>query len=182
MLTGDLFNDDVGAVFAALEPSHPVQQVVGKCDNEWCYVAQLMEAPPLTEPIRFGDALDFLGAQVIRDSAGLRWGLDVDVRLWWTTHSALPVNYSFSLRLVDNSGALIAQSDGAINHYGQEIVETSALQPERIYIDHRSVKFPTDAPERVYELRLVVYDPATGERLLLPDGSDSVLIQMLGID
>lgn len=182
MLTGDWFNGDVRAAFNTLEPSHPVQQVVGDCNNNWCYLAQLMEAPPLTEPIRFGDALDFRGAQVNRGSIGLRWGPDVDVRLWWTINAALPVNYSFSLRLVDPSGELIAQSDGAINHYGQEVVETSTMQPGRIFIDYRSVQFPLGAAEGMYALRLVVYDPATGEPLILPDGSDSLLLQMLGID
>ena len=80
-------------------------------------IAQLMEAPPLTSAQRFGANMDF-------------WGVDVDsvtpteikTRLWWRVEQAPDKDYSISLRLLNADGALVAQSDGPINHYGAQIV------------------------------------------------------------
>ncbi len=70
-MTGDWFDPAVQAQFHALEPTHPVQQVIGQCpERGWCYLAQLMEAPPLTEPQRFGVNMDFWGADII-DQTGI---------------------------------------------------------------------------------------------------------------
>lgn len=176
-MTADWFNPAVQAQFAQLEPTHPVQQVIGQCpERGWCYLAQLMEAPPLTIPQRFGDNMDF-------------WGVDVDtvsreaiaVRLWWRVETPPALDYSISLRLVDGAGAIVAQNDGPINHYGVEIVQTSQLQPGKIYIDWRTLEIPADLPESLYILQLVVYQPWDGERLRLLDGEDSTDIETLTI-
>lgn len=184
LVTTDWFDDDVRAVFHELEPDYPVQQVIGRCDSDrwWCFIAQLMEAPPLKTPIRFGASLDFRGADITRDNVFLQRGLEVDTHLWWTADSLVGRDLSFSLQLLTQDGALIANTDGAVNHYASETVQTSAMQPGRIYIDYRSVRFPEDTPAGMYELRLVVYDPVSGERLLTSDGADGLRLAMLGLD
>ncbi|MCC6802193.1 MAG: glycosyltransferase family 39 protein [Anaerolineae bacterium] len=176
-MTGDWFNPAVRVQFAQLEPTHPVQQVIGQCpERGWCYLAQLMEAPPLANPQRFGTDMDF-------------WGVDVDevthdgitTRLWWRVETALPLDYSISLRLVDGAGTVVAQNDGPIHHYGAEVVQTSQLEPGKIYIDWRTLEIPARLPEASYTLQLVVYQSWDGARLLLPDGSDALTLETLTI-
>lgn len=175
-LTVDWFNPQVRATFSVLEPTHPVQTVLGQCDRAWCYLAQLMEAPPLATPERFGVAMDFWGADVdsVTDAA-------ITTRLWWRVEMAPDADYSISLRLVDAAGALAAQHDGPINHYGAEIVQTSQLQPGRIYIDWRTLNRPPDLPSGTYRLELVIYQSWDGARLTLPDGADALTLDTLTI-
>lgn len=178
-LTGDLFDERVKSDFAALEPSHPVQTVIGQCDRRWCYVAQLMEAPPLSEPVVFadsdtGDALAFYGADIDRVDAA-----QIDTRLWWRVEQPLARDYSFGLHLLDTSGNLVAQNDGPVQHYGAETVQTSTMQPGRIYIDFRSLTLPPDLPSGQYALTLVVYRPWDNLRLTLADGVDHLLLETI---
>lgn len=173
-LTNDWFNPEVREQFDALEPTHPVQRVIGQCDNAWCYLAQLMEAPPLTEAKRFGDNVDFWGADIDTVTE-----THIDTRLWWRVEQTPSLDYSVSLRLVNIAGEVITQSDSAIKHYGTEVVQTSQLEPGRIYIDWRSLQLPPELPSGVYTLQLVVYQSWDGIRLLLPDGSDSLTLDTL---
>ncbi len=177
-LTGDPFSPAVQTSFAALEASHPLQQVIGQCPEVgWCYLAQLMEAPPLTEPVRFGANIDF-------------WGIDVDsvtpaairTRLWWRVASAPALDYSISLRWVDANGAVVGQTDGPINHYGAEIVQTSQLQPGKIYIDWRSIEYDPSVPAGRYHLELVIYQSWDGQRLPLAGGADALTLWTLDVD
>jgi hypothetical protein len=175
-LTSDLFNDDVKADFARLEPTYPVQTVIGQCNWAWCYVAQLMEAPPLDEPQIFGDEIAFWGADVdsVTDD-------QINTRLWWRVEEAPLLDYSIGLQLLNADGALVAQHDGPIQHYGAETVQTSGMQPGKIYIDFRSLALPPELSEGEYALWLTVYQPWDGERLLLPDGSDHLLLESITV-
>lgn len=176
-LTPGWFNPAVQAQFKQLEPTHPVQQVIGQCpERGWCYLAQLMEAPPLTTPERFGAAMDFWGADVDSVTA-----TEVKTRLWWRVQTAPDKDYSISLRLLNADGALVGQSDGPINHYGSQIVQTSQLVPEKIYIDWRTIALSTPLPSGTYKLELVVYQSWDNTRLTLPDGSDSLTLEAVTI-
>jgi hypothetical protein len=175
-VTGDWFNDEVRADFGRLEQTHPVQTVLGQCDRAWCYLAQLMEAPPDAEPTQFGGVLPFRGADIDSVTAEA-----IQVRLWWQTDERIPLDYSIGLHLRDSAGNLVAQSDGAIQHYGVETVQTSQMQPGHIYIDHRMLALPPDLPNGSYQLVLVVYQSWDNARLMLPDGSDALLLIELNL-
>lgn len=176
LVTGDWFHDEVQAAFAQLETTHPVQQVIGQCDRAWCYLAQLMEAPPHAEPIPFGERMLFWGADVDDVTAD-----EIRLRLWWRVEQPPERDYSIGVHLLDAQGALIAQHDGAIMHYGVETVQTSAMQPGRIYIDWRTIPLPDELPPGEYTLALVVYQPWDGVRLVLPDGADYLALQTVTV-
>ncbi|MCB9451248.1 MAG: glycosyltransferase family 39 protein [Anaerolineaceae bacterium] len=167
-ITTNWFNAANQAAFHTLEPTHPLQTVYGDCNPQWCLLAQLMEAPPDTQPTLFGDDLAF-------------WGVDVDAvsreviqtRLWWRVEQTPALNYSIGLHLLDSSGELVAQLDRNILHYG-EALETSQLEPGRTYIDSRDLRLPDGLPPGDYYLSLVVYDWQTGDLLPLPDGRDAL--------
>lgn len=170
-VTGDVFNPATELEFAALEATHPVQIVHGECTRRWCFVIQLLEAPPLSAAIRFGsvDGVPFRGLTL--DSAAAN---AIAARLWWQVPAgeAPPaLDYSIGLQLLDGAGRLVAQADGPITHYGAETVQTSQLEPGRIYMDVRWLALPPDLPAGDYRLQVVVYQSWDGVRLLLPDGS-----------
>jgi hypothetical protein len=168
-LTDDWFDDDVQARFRVLEMTHPLQQVLGRCDRGWCFLAQLMEAPPLAEPIVFGDQLGFRGADITQVDGKL------DLRLWWQNAAPIDRDYSIGVQVIDGNGALVAQSDGPINDYGRENVQTSQMTPGRIYVDERTLALPEGAADDL-RLMLVVYQSWDGMRLRLADGRDALEI------
>lgn len=175
-VTNDWFNADVQTNFKKLEPNYPVQQVIGDCNPLWCYLIQLMEAPPLKTPQTFGTEMPFWGADVnsISDSS-------VDIHLWWKVDKTPTTSYSIGLQLLDSSGNLVAQADGPINHYGNETVDTNVMQPGKIYIDYRSLALPSVITAGTYQLQLIVYDWQTGKRLLLTDGEDHLMLDPINI-
>lgn len=151
LVTGDLFDEEVESRFARLEPEYPVRRVIGECDLAWCYVAQLMVAPPLEDPIVFGGEMPFYGAEVdwIDDRT-------IQVRAYWRTDTVLLLDYSIGLHLLDASGSLIAQSDSAIQHYGVETVQTSRMQVGQIYEDKRVFGTPYSLNDRELTLSILV--------------------------
>jgi hypothetical protein len=175
-LTGNWFNDDIRVIFNQLEETHPVQSVYGKCDRLWCYLVQLLEAPPLNTPLVFGDEMGFWGIDI--DSVNRRI---IQSRLWWKVEKAPLKDYSVSLQLRDKSGAVVSQLDRAINHYGVTTYNTTQLVSGEIYIDFRNLEVPTDLASGEYSLSLIVYDWQTMKRLLLADGSDHAELGIIHI-
>jgi hypothetical protein len=175
-ITTDWFNTDVHANFAKLEPAYPVQQVLGDCNKYWCYLVQLMEGSPLKTPELFGTEMPFWGVDVtsINHSA-------VDVRLWWRAEHPPTINYSIGLHLLDSNGNLVSQVDGSINEYGKQTVDASTMQAGHLYIDYRTLNLPATITPGTYQLELIVYDWQTGKRLLLPDGSDHLLLNQINV-
>ncbi len=164
--------------FAQIERDHPLQEIIGQCDRDWCYLLQLLEAPPQPEPVSFGGVLNFQGS----DEAAIT-PETLFVRLWWGVSETLPVDYSIGLQLLDSAGSLVAQTDGPIaDWYSQQPLQTSQLMPERVYIDARSITLPPHFPTGDYQLVLIVYQSWDGTRLLLPDGSDHLVLQTIRQD
>jgi hypothetical protein len=166
-LTPQWLDEGVRATFAQIEQTHPLQQAFGKCDVEWCYLFQLMEAPPWSSPQVFGEHMAFWGADIDSVSPEL-----IQTRLWWKVEQTPSQDYSMSLQVFDENGALVANADGPINHYKKQVFNTSQLLPEQIYIDFRDVAISPRLSPGSYRLALVVYNWQTNERLPLPDGAD----------
>ncbi|MEO8612578.1 MAG: glycosyltransferase family 39 protein [Chloroflexota bacterium] len=175
-VTANWLNDDVHKRYLEIEATHPRQTGFGQCNSQWCYLIQLMEAPPWTTPQVFGADMAFWGADVDNVSRE-----SIQTRLWWKVDHAPALDYSIGLQLLDANGTLVAQADGPINHYGQEVVNTSQLEPERIYIDFRNLTLPANVPAGDYQLEMVVYDWQTNQRLLLMDGSDHLTLNVVTI-
>jgi 4-amino-4-deoxy-L-arabinose transferase-like glycosyltransferase len=176
-MTAEWASPDVQANFAALAKTHSRQDGWGQCNVNWCYIVQLLEAPPWSAPQVFGKAMPFWGTDV--DSISRETG--IQTQLWWRADQPTSINYSIGLYLLDGSGKLLSQADGPIHHFGQQLVETSQLEPSKIYIDHRTIALPSGLAAGTYQLALAVYDPATGERLKLADGADMLLLDKIQI-
>jgi hypothetical protein len=169
-VTAKWFEPDVQAAFAALQTTHTLEDVLGDCNREWCYLIQLLEAPPLRAPFTFGEHMAFWGANVGEPADGR-----VEARLWWRVAEAPPNDYSISLQLLDTDGALVAQLDGPIRS-GDVILQTSQLPPDSWILDTRALELPPGLSAGNYRLVLVVYQSWDGVRLRLPDGGDNLTV------
>jgi 4-amino-4-deoxy-L-arabinose transferase-like glycosyltransferase len=171
------YNPDVQKRFAELQQTHPLQTVIGECSSAWCYLIQLLEATPLSTPLIFGGNLSFWGADV--DSVTRE---TIEARLWWKVDQPPELDYSIGLHLLDGSGALVAQVDRPIRDpYLNQDIQTSQLEPQRIYIDARTLELSPGLPIGNYQLVLVIYQSWDSVRLLLPDGSDKLVLEEITI-
>lgn len=173
-ITADWFDPGVQAHFKTIEQTHPLQKVFGDCTSSWCFLIQLLEAPPWTQPQVFGEDMAFWGVDVDEVSAE-----KISARLWWRVRQTPGLSYSIGLQLMDAGGALAAQNDGPIRHYRDTVVETSLMQPGKIYVDFRDIILPANLAPGIYQLALVVYDWQTGERLRLADSADYLALDTL---
>ncbi len=120
----------------------------------------------------FGDgeiALDYASIEVIERESLARW---INVRLRWRALAAVGRDYTAFVQLLDRDGTLVAQHDGVpLAGYAP----TSTWQPGRTVNDRHSVPLRSDLPPGEYQLVVGLYDPATGQRLPLTDGSGDAL-------
>ncbi|MEM9952362.1 MAG: glycosyltransferase family 39 protein [Chloroflexota bacterium] len=179
--TDRFLQDDVQAEFRLLEATHRVWYVAesSECSNEYCYIAQLMVAPPMDEAVYFGETLGFLGADIspIEDN-------QLEVILWWEVEQSPTEDYSISLQLLRDDGSLVTQVDRQIDPPSDDIGEipTSAMIPDDNYIDLRVLDLPPDVANGDYTLQVVVYQWWDGIRLMLPDDRDAFEIETIPLN
>ena len=82
------------------------------------------------------------------------------------------------MHLLGPEGGLWAQSDGEPAGWTRP---TTGWAAGEVVLDARTLDLPHDAPPGAYSLVAGLYDPDTGERLTLPDGTTAVLITPLTI-
>jgi hypothetical protein len=102
----------------------------------------------------------------------------VDVVLEWTVLAPMTRDWSVFVHLNDQVlGVPIAQRD---MYTGQGLRPTSLLQPGETLLNYYRLYIPETAvsPAQL-QLRVGLYDFATGERLLLDNGEDSALLAFL---
>jgi hypothetical protein len=119
--------------------------------------------------ISFGEAISL---------EGFAWQLQPDaleVTLGWSADAYLDRDYTVFLHLVSpgGEGEVVAQSDGPPLD-GEW--PTSLWLPGMTLDDTHIIPIPAELPHGTYHLLAGLYDPATRERLTLPDGSDSLLL------
>jgi hypothetical protein len=103
----------------------------------------------------------------------------VRATLRWSANAYLDVSYTVFVHLVgpDGEGQALAQGDAA--PMGGRW-PTSLWLPGVPLDDVHAVQLPSDLLPGTYGLLVGLYDPTTGDRLLLSDGADSV--HLPGID
>ena len=176
-VTNEWFDEVARNQFNSLAETHRVERVLGDCKPAWCYLAQLMVAPPQREAMFFGDALGFHGADVeVTDDT-------LQALLWWSVETQPAQDYSISLQLLDSSGALVTQVDRQIKPPDfEDEIPTSQMQPDNSYIDWRELPLPDNLASGEYTLQLVVYQWQDNTRLTLPDGRDTLHIETITIE
>jgi hypothetical protein len=104
----------------------------------------------------------------------------VQLTLRWSADRFMDTDYSVFVHLVNPEEAdrLVAQGD-APPLEGRW--PTSLWQPGVAVDDVHTIPLPPDLPAGTYHLLVGLYDPATGQRLFLPDGSDAVRLTGLKV-
>ena len=176
-ITPLFLNEEAQSEFRALEDSHRVWYVADRsaCTlGGYCYVAQLMIAPPNDEAVYFSETLGFLGADIepITDN-------QLSVLLWWEVENRPEADYSISLQLLAEDGFLVTQIDRQIMPPNSDEVPTSTMQSDGNYIDERILEIPPDLANGDYQLQVLVYQWWDGVRLTVPDGSDAIVIDTI---
>ncbi len=144
----------------------------------------LQPEPPVQLDTAFDRGLDLVGYAAVPNtttaagplSLTLYWHLDL-------TADPPPVAYTVFLHLVSATGALAMEPADAPPLNGDW--PTTAWLPGATVTDTHLIALPADLPPGRYDLRLGLYDPATGDRLpaFRPDGTrwpeDMIVIEGL---
>ena len=93
--------------------------------------------------------------------------------LYWQASAATDRPYTVFVHLVDELGVIQGYGDGEPG--GGSLPTTSSLAGEYLMDSHQVIVYSAASPG-AYRLRIGLYDPTTGERLLTPDGKDHIEI------
>ena len=107
-------------------------------------------------------------------------GDTLQVELRWKAQEAPSANYVMSLQLLGPDGALAAAADRTP---GNGFRPTTGWQPGEPIADRLALAIPNDASPGLYYLHVVLYDPATGQRLPVqvagaPAGDGLLLLEL----
>lgn len=100
-------------------------------------------------------------------------GEALQMTLVWQADGPTARNWKVFIHLVDEAGVVRAQGD-AYPLRGQAL--TSTWQKGEIIVDTYTVSLPSELSPGSYVVRVGFYDEPTGQRLLLADGGDSVVL------
>jgi hypothetical protein len=117
----------------------------------------------------FGDgSIALIGHDLLVDEDGDEKVLRLS--LVWQARDAVDADYHIFVHLVDGEGKLVAQSDGVPVY---DRYPFSQWSPGEVVPDRYDVPLPDGVPPAEAEVRIGLYDFATGERL--PVGSSDYL-------
>jgi hypothetical protein len=97
-------------------------------------------------------------------------GTSVSVRLAWQALDEIAAPYRVFVHLIDDTGRLIGQSDGAPVDWTRP---TTGWAVGEVVVETRTLALPDGTDAGSYDLRVGLYDEERN-RLRLPDGSDAV--------
>ncbi len=122
---------------------------------------------PLTAPVQVGDALQFLGYEILNPAT--RAGTDLDVLTYWRVLRR-PPNLAIFVHLIDSQQHVVAQFDGF-----EAIVDD--LAPGDTVVQLHTLTLPANLPSAPYRFELGAYTRADLKRLPLSSGTDHVWLQ-----
>ncbi|HEY8476829.1 MAG TPA: hypothetical protein VIN09_08180, partial [Chloroflexota bacterium] len=128
----------------------------------------------------FGEAVDLLGYDLQTvDGWPLTPGHTLRLRLWWQARREMETSYKVFVHLVGGDGAIYGQRD-AVPMDGN--APTNSWIPGEVVVDEYQFTISPRASPGVYYLLVGLYDPRSGDRLPLVDGSgDHVTLTSLPV-
>jgi hypothetical protein len=98
------------------------------------------------------------------------------IELRWQANTALTEDYHVFVHLTNSQDKIIGQADGQPALWSRP---TSTWNIGETVIDRHGLWVPAGVPSGAYQLRIGLYRSLDGSRLQLPDGTDSVNIEVL---
>ncbi|MDQ1300684.1 MAG: hypothetical protein QG637_604 [Chloroflexota bacterium] len=127
--------------------------------------------PQYPTDVAFGQAGRLIGYDLAAPPNGFQPGSAIPLTLYWQAAAATDRPYTVFVHLVDATGAIHGYGDGEPG--GGGLPTTSWLAGEYLADGHQ-VNVSSAAPPGAYRLRIGLYDPTTGQRLLTAEGRDHV--------
>ncbi|WP_374689263.1 hypothetical protein [Promineifilum sp.] len=100
--------------------------------------------------------------------------LPCSLPLLWRAESETPVGYHVFVHLVDETGAIVAQSDAVPGEWTRP---TTGWLPGEYVLDVHTLALPETLPAGLLTLRIGLYDPDSGERLMAAGGETFATIE-----
>jgi hypothetical protein len=95
--------------------------------------------------------------------------------LVWQALTEMETSYRVFVHVVDEAGQIVAQSDGEPANWTRP---TTSWKPGEYIIDEHTLTLPAELPPGPLSIRVGLYDPDTGQRLLTGRGTaDFVLLE-----
>jgi hypothetical protein len=125
--------------------------------------------PQYPTDVAFSQAGRLLGYDLAAPPNGFRPGSAIPLTLYWQANAATERPHTVFVHLVDAAGTIHGYGDGEPG--GGRLPTTSWLAGEYLTDPHQ-VNVSSAAPAGAYRLRIGLYDPTTGQRLVTPEGKD----------
>jgi hypothetical protein len=116
-----------------------------------------------------GEALAMLSGYSLDVRSG-----ELSLALVWQAQAEMETRYRVFVHLVDAAGTILAQSDAEPANWARP---TSGWVADEYVVDVHSLSWPAAAPAGSLYLRVGLYDPETGQRLLT-DAADFVTLPL----
>jgi hypothetical protein len=118
--------------------------------------------------VMFDRRIQLTGAAYRPTTSG---GAALPLMLHWQAVEPLTADYHVFIHMLDRQDQLVAQSDGQPAQWARP---TTTWQVGETITDPHGLWIPPDTAPGEYHLHVGLYQPATGARLHLPDGSDAL--------
>jgi hypothetical protein len=113
----------------------------------------------------FDDQIELLGYDATPEDR------EVSITLHWRSIQVPRADYTVFAHLLDSDGRVVSQHDGPPQ---DGAYPTSAWDAGEVVVDERILLLPPDLTPGLYSLWVGLYLPASGERLPVAGGGDSV--------
>ncbi len=120
-----------------------------------------------------GTTVDILFADTIKLVGYTLAGDPLQVELVWSAMDQIDSNYHVFVHLVDENGAIVAQSDGQPADWTRP---TAGWAPGEYIVDSHTLTLPQGMSLENLSLRVGLYDPDTGSRLPVQDAEFVTLL------
>jgi hypothetical protein len=121
---------------------------------------------------RFGPSVHLVKVAYMPDIPA---GAALPIELYWQTTTPLAENYHVFIHLLNTQGQIVTQTDG---QPGQWSRPTASWKVEETIIDRHALWISPETSAGRYQLLIGLYRPADGQRLYLPDGADSLKLEI----
>lgn len=120
--------------------------------------------------VDFGERLELFGYNLLPSEpvSGQTWEID----LYWEPHRAILKDYTVFLHLIDERGAILAQTDE--QPLSGEYPTSAWALGEQVY-DKHVIAVPPDTAGGPYYLAIGLYDAGTGDRLPIVEQGEAIM-------
>jgi hypothetical protein len=129
--------------------------------------------PQHATDVAFGQAGRLIGYDLAAPTESLQPGATIPLTLHWQAGVATDRPYTVFVHLVDGAGTIQGYGD---SEPGAGRLPTTSWLAGEYLTDPHQINVNATAPQGAYRLRIGLYDPTTGQRLLTPDGKDHIEI------